>query len=80
MNQTWENDEKPNFKPHFGPNFFFLCVGFTITSSQTLFQAIILYYFQENWWTKFQKMVKNLILAQTWVPKIFFVDFTSASS
>ena len=44
MNQTWENGEKPNFRPDFVPNLGFktFFVGFTSTSSYTLFQAIIL--------------------------------------
>ena len=45
-NQIWENGEKPNFGPNFGPfgpNFgqqsFF--VDFTFTDSETLLQAIL---------------------------------------
>ena len=53
MNQTWENGKNPNFGPDFGlfgpnlgpPNLF---VGFTSTSSYTLFQAIILCNLKEN--------------------------------
>ena len=42
MNQTWKNDEKPNFVL----KIFF--VGFTSTSNYTLFQAIIQYNLKEN--------------------------------
>ena len=36
-------------------------MSFTSTSSQTLFQAIILCNLKENWWTNFKKIGKNLI-------------------
>ena len=67
MNQTWENDEKPNFGPDFGPfdpnlgpqNFF---DGFTSTRCWTLSKAIIVCNFKENVWSKLKKVAKNLIL------------------
>ena len=44
MNQTWENGEKPNFRPDFDPNLGFqtFFMGFTPTSSYRMFQAVIL--------------------------------------
>ena len=56
MNQTWENGEKANFGPGFGPfwpkfcsqNFFREFVGFTSTRCYALFQAITVCNFKEN--------------------------------
>ena len=53
MNQTLENDKKPNFGLHFGPNlvlifFFFFFFDFTSTRCYTLLEAIIVCTFKEN--------------------------------
>ena len=51
-----------------------------------MFQAIILWHFQENLQTKLEKMTKNLILgpilahvSQIWANNFFFAGFTSTS-
>ena len=65
MNQTCENDKKPNFGPDFGP----VCPNFGLknfsviimsTSSYVLLQAIILCNFKGNYRTKLEEMVKNV--------------------
>ena len=70
MNQTWENGE--NLIPDlilarltqiWAPKFFFVC--FTSTRCQALLQAIIIFDFNENMWSKLKKMAKNLILGLT---------------
>ena len=66
MMQTWENDENPNFGL---PKIF--CVSFTSTSS-ILFQAIILYNLKEYYWTKLERMAKNLISDPILALKKFF--------
>ena len=61
-NQTWENGKKPNklrAQMWAHKNYF---VGFISTSNYKLFQANILCNFQQNQWTKLEKMSKNLIL------------------
>ena len=71
MHQTWENGQKPNFWPNFGPfspnldprNFF---IDFTPTRYYTLLQAIIVCNFNKNYWTKLEKMTKTLFWAQFW--------------
>ena len=72
MNQAWENGKKPNFVLSFAPlSFPQLFLDFTFTGSWTLFQTIILCNFKEHWWTKLEKMTKNLILGpQNYFPGI----------
>ena len=53
MNQTLENDKKPNFGLHFGPNlvlifFLFFFFDFTSTTCYTLLEAISVCTFKEN--------------------------------
>ena len=53
MNQTWQNDKKPNVGPYFGPFGPNLVpqrcfTGFTFTCSWTLFEAIILCNLKES--------------------------------
>ena len=66
MKQTWENSKKPNFGIDFGPlgpnlglNFLFL--DFTSTKCYRLLQGITVCNFKENYWTKLEKIAKNLI-------------------
>ena len=65
-NQICENGKKPNMGPDvgsFGPNLLpsqFFFEGFTSTS--IFLQAIIIFIFTENLWSKLKKMTKNLIL------------------
>ena len=74
--RKWQKNPsfRPDFSPNMGPKKFF--VGFISTTYHTLLQAIIVCYFKENQWTKFEKMAKDLvsgpILTQIWSPKIFF--------
>ena len=64
MNQTWQNAEKPNFLPHFGPfspNMApqkFL-VGFISIRFQKLSQAITVCNFSEKEWSKRQQNGKK---------------------
>ena len=85
INQTWENGQKNYFAPTFGlfgPN-----LGLKI-----FFHRLYLYQYLDNVPSyhpmqfkrklkKLEKMTKNLILmqilTQLWVPKIYFVSFTS---
>ena len=53
MNQTWENGKKTNFESDFGPlgqnlGSQISFVDFVSTSSQTLFEAIIVCNLKEN--------------------------------
>ena len=53
MNQTWENDKKPNFGADFGPfgpnvGLQICFAGLTSSSSYTLFQAIMLCNIKKN--------------------------------
>ena len=53
MIQLWENGKNPNLGPSLEPQKFFM--GFNSTSSLTMFLAIIIWNFQENWWNKLEK-------------------------
>ena len=59
MMQPWENGKNSNFGPNLVPPKIFF-IGFTSTSSWAMFQAIILFNFLENEWTKLEKMTKKL--------------------
>ena len=60
----------PIFAQIWSPKFFL--VGFTSTRCYKLFQAIIVCYLKENWWTKFERMPKYLVSGPNLVPQIFF--------
>ena len=91
MKQTWENSKKPNFGIDFGPlgpnlglNFLFL--DFTSTKCYRLLQGITVCNFKENYWTKLEKIAKNLVsglilapLDQIRTQKFFCIDFTSTT-
>ena len=88
INKIWENGQKNNFAPTFGP----VCPNFGL---KIFFHRLYLYQYLDNVpryhpmqfkrkLKKLEKMTKNLILrqilAQLWAPKIYVLSFTSTRS